>query len=212
MEEIKNLVQSLFDPNFIRFIEDDEFYICEKKNLGKGKCIFKKSENTLLIHMHENKFWALKNKQCAEAAFVHFNHQHQATLYLLEMKKGMRIETFSSALSQLEGMYLSALSVLSLLEIKPVEIKAIIAFSDDKKINDSAYQNPKDIISHKILVGQKQTTKEKNYEREYSIWHNEIINFPFNKTAKLIKKQRKCEQNCNETECHHEFNADCRSI
>lgn len=205
MDEIKKLAAELFNKDYVSFVESPSFEIVEKQSGGRGKCIFQAATNTLLIHMRENKFWALKNQRCAEAAFVHFDENNAGTLYLLEMKSTLRQSEFEKVLQQFDGMYLSSLAVLSLLNLpKPENVKAIVAFSQnkmDKPIDE------KPLILNKQIIGQNQTIMQE-ISPELLYWQNEKVPLAYGQTADLIKQLRVCATNCGEKNCKCEKNAD----
>lgn len=202
MDKTKQLARELFNREHVTFVESD-FVIEEKKKGGRGKCLFQATKHTLLINMNEHTLWALKNQQCADGAFVHFDEQNQATLYLLEMKSGLDIRKFGEdVLAQFQGMYLSALAILALLDIpKPQQIYAIIAFSKNK------IDEPNSNIFRKQLVGEKTVAQQKLMQFR-QIWNAGEVPLPYQQTAKLIKQQRVCAENCGEENCEHEKNAD----
>lgn len=202
MDKTKQLARELFNKEYVDFVEST-FFIEEKKKDGRGKCFFQAAKHTLLINMNEHTLWALKSQQCADGAFVHFDEQNQATLYLLEMKSGLDIKKFGEdVLAQFQGMYLSTLAILALLNLpKPQQIYAIIAFSKNK------IDEPNSHIFTKQLVGEKSIVQQK-FIPFRRIWNNGQVPLPYQQTAKLVKRQRVCAENCGEINCPHDKNAD----
>lgn len=204
MDEIRSLASELFDKKYVSFIDTDKFIIEEKSEKGKGKCIFNNTLHTLLINTPETtpKIWALKNQKCGESAFIHFNEQKQATLFLVEMKSTLTLKDFRKILRQFEGVYLCSLAILSLLKIHEFhEIKALVAFNDDTPFCENEYSH-ENYAEHHVIVGSAQPTY-------LEMWNDKaMIPLPHNQTAKLIKQQRVCVKNCGEANCEHEKNAD----
>lgn len=178
-----NLVNELFNKDFITVLDKprNKFYFEEVKTGGQGKCTFETKTLTIKIKAKDQApiVWALKNKKCAEGAFVKLLSNGETSLHILEMKSGLNSSEFSKVLEQFKGMYLSALSIISLLRIQePKEIYVYIAYSTDKITNPNL--NPSNPAASKVGIG----------SPERAIWNNGIVNLYYELKAKLVKGHR----------------------
>lgn len=143
-------IGDIFDNNFIYVVPpNEEILIEEKKEAGKGFCKFKSINESLVLKAKDKAplLWALRNKKCAEGAFL-TRCEQGLTLHIVEMKSRLDIKEFSKVLDQFKGMYYSSLSVLALCDFDEIkEIKLYIAFK-----RDLMGSSPQPILN-KVLVG-----------------------------------------------------------
>ena len=177
------LINELFNQDFITMFNSpsNKFYFEETKKDGQGKCFFETQAPTIKIKAKDQApiIWALKNKKCAEGAFAKISQNGQTSLHILEKKSGLGKEEFLKVLEQFKGMYLSALSVMSLLNLEqPKEIFVYIAYNVDKINNPNL--NPNNPAASKAMPG----------SPERAIWHHEIVKLHYGLKAKLVKGQR----------------------
>ncbi|ETD72646.1 hypothetical protein V757_03070 [Pelistega indica] len=180
MQPSVELLENLFNSDFVTFKTGD-FYFEETKDQGKGKCTFFSKEPVLSIKA-QNKaplIWSLKNRHCAEGAFLTFQ-AHGNLLHLIEMKSTLRTRAWNTAKKQFEGMHLSALAIIKLLQLNdPIQIRAYIVYSrDEMRAPDvSSY------VINKPLVGE--VNKFDGHD-----WTHSEIELNYNQEAQLIKIQR----------------------
>lgn len=142
----------LFDENFIKLIEPNtQFVIEERKAEGLGKCFFKGSGPVLLIRARDQApvLWCLKNRKCAEAAFLISTADGLTHLHIVEIKSKLGLKEYKRVIEQWQGMYLSSLAVLTLANIDaPSSVTVYVAFTEEKLQTD-----PSQLILSKPLVG-----------------------------------------------------------
>jgi len=178
---MNNNISDIFDANFIYIVpSNSEIIIEEKKEAGKGVCVFKSNSDALVLKAKDKAplLWALKNKKCAEGAFL-TSSSDGLTLHIVEMKSRLDIKEFTKVVEQFKGMYYSSLSVVSLCEFdKIVSIKLYLAFKRDLMNNS---QQP---ILNKVQVGGAEILPIKK------IWNSNLIPLSNNTHGHLIKGQR----------------------
>ncbi|MDO5356063.1 MAG: hypothetical protein Q4E77_01030 [Conchiformibius sp.] len=212
---MRHLIDELLNQDYIYIeeIKDGEtkvqFYIEEKKPLGKGKSFFTSDTDVLIIRAKDQApiVWALKNKKCSEAAFL-IQRDGKIELSLLEMKSNLRLQDWKSVLEQFKGMYLSSLAILSILKLTdPVNVKAYIAYKEDKVTELRDDQDP--MIFNKLLIGENKELSKEEKSRRYlkQLWLDEVVDLPHDLQAKLIKGQRISNLSSND-----EYNCDFGSI
>jgi hypothetical protein len=157
------------------------FYIIEKKEAGKSKASFQSEKPCIMIKAQDNSplLWSLKQRKCAEGAIVSFNDDG-AHLHLVELKGNVGLETWRHVLHQFEGMYLTSLAVLKLLEIDHVESVTCYIGAKADKISQSPLGSSSPALL-KVIVGGDKTLGGREE------WLKESIELPFRRTAKLIK-------------------------
>lgn len=175
----------LFNQDFIYIHQANKgrFSIVEKKDGGKGICYFQSDNDVLIIKAKDQNtpLWSLKNQKCAEGAFVLLDKNNQSlSLHIIEMKSKLTYDEFEKVIQQLQGMYLMAFCVMSILRLNiPTEIKTYIAYKNET-VQDKINRNPKRIP--KKSIGIKDLVLES--------WEKERIELSHSNTAKLIKMIR----------------------
>lgn len=173
---------SLCDENFIyKNPHNQKIVFVESQKDGEGSSFFKSSKDSLVIKAKNKSpiVWAMKNKKCAEGAFL-TQSEEKTTLHILEMKSKVNLKDFEKVIEQISGMYLSALSIVGLMKIPyPDEVIVYLAYKE----NSIDGLNSTEFISHKSLVGVAQ-------KPELTIWKKELLRLPHGIQAKIIKKQR----------------------
>lgn len=184
VNKMQNLLK-LFHQDFIRIHQSNQgqFFILEKKDGGKGACYFQSDNDVLIIKAKDKNtpLWALKNQKCAEGAFVVLDKNHQSlSLHIIEMKSKLTYDEFEKVIQQLQGMYLMAFCVMSILKLNiPKEIKTYIAYTDET-VQNKIHQNPKRMPRKSIGI------KDPVLES----WEMEEVKLSHNNTARLIKMIR----------------------
>lgn len=156
--------------------------IVEKKAGGAGIARFLSEHGAIVIKAKDQApvVWALEVKKCAEAAIISFR-DNECHLHLLEMKSKLTQGQLSTALIQLEGMFLSALAVARLLGIVSfATTTCYIAYKEDAL---NQHQSA-DMIFMKPFVGMN------NPVGGYEDWEAETVDLPLATKAVLRKGQR----------------------
>lgn len=175
-----------FNPHYIYEMEENTRFSIEEKNSqnnGQGKSYFQSLNKSIIIQTKDNteKIWCLKNKKCAEAAFITIDSAGNCTLNLVEMKSTLTQAEFSKVIAQFEGMYLVSIAIMSILKLGyPSKIKAFIAYKEERLSSPYELSNPYSM--NKQLVGKKSPMLD--------IWNSECFNLPHNVSATLIKGKR----------------------
>jgi hypothetical protein len=128
------------------------FSVKEVKSAGAGACNFTSESAVLFIKAKDSApiVWALKNRKCAEAAFLTIDDEGKCHLHIVEMKSSLSSGDFRKVIEQWRGMYLSALAVLGVIKMDhPVQVRAYIAFRNDRV----AQIDPTQLVLTKTLVG-----------------------------------------------------------
>ncbi|QMT31213.1 hypothetical protein [Alysiella filiformis] len=172
----------LFNQDFVHIHQTSKgkFSIIEKKDGGKGVCDFQSENDVLIIKAKDQNtpLWSLKSKKCAEGAFVVLDKNHQSlSLHIIEMKSKLTYDEFEKVIQQLQGMYLMAFCVISILKLNiPKNIITYVTYKNEtvqNKINQDLKRIPKKSIGIKDPV--------------LESWETEKIKLSHNNTAKLIK-------------------------
>lgn len=167
----------------------------EKSNTGKGKCHFISKDDVLFIKPRDNRsfIWLLQNQKCADAAFISFSSNGQKILHIIEMKSNVTRKEFKKVIDQCKGMYLSSLSIMSILKLsEPDEIKIYIAYKEDNVIQNKHQM----LIKNKVLVGK----PKEELDPITKSWLECSITLDHNNLVLLIKKER-IKENNNEYNC-----------
>lgn len=127
---------NLANDAYIHIIEaGQDINFVEKQTAGKGVARFVSTSSSLMIKAHDNPplIWALNNRKCAEGAFLTYSiEKHSYTLHIVEMKSKLTASEFCKVLSQFEGMYLAALSILGAMKIDaPGDVRLYVAYKTD---------------------------------------------------------------------------------
>lgn len=184
VNKMQNLLK-LFNQDFIYIHQTNEgkFSIIEKKDGGKGVCDFQSENDVLIIKAKDQNtpLWALKSQKCAEGAFVVLDKNHQSlSLHIIEMKSKLTYDEFEKVIQQLQGMYLMAFCVMSILRLNiPKDIITYITYKNET-VQNKINKNPKRIP--KKSIGIKDPVLES--------WEMEKIELSHNNNAKLIKMIR----------------------
>lgn len=178
---MNNFTQDIFDNNFIYVIPSEgDIIIEEKQEAGRGLCKFRSREEVLVIKA-KNKaplIWALKNKKCAEGAFLTKNDAG-LTLHIVEMKSRLDLKEFSKVVEQFKGMYYSSISVLALCDLNEItNVNLYVAFKRDLM---NQLEQP---IFNKILVGGGDILPIKK------IWNTNQVPLTQRVVGNLVKGQR----------------------
>lgn len=127
---------SLLDKQYVYEINPNtQFSVVECKAGGEGKCFFISTNPVLFIKAKDQApvVWSLKNKKCAEAAFLVKDERGNIHLHIVEMKSSLNLGEFNKVLEQLKGMFLSAIAVLGILKLpEPETVTTYLAFKKDK--------------------------------------------------------------------------------
>lgn len=188
---MQNLLDELFDKNFVYIHQKNQrqFFVIEKKEGGKGICYFQSENDVLIIKAKDQNtpLWSFKSQKCAEGAFVVLDKNNQSlSLHMIEMKSKLTYDEFGKVIQQLQGMYLMAFCVMSILKLNiPQKIHAYIAYKSET-VRDKINQNPKRIPKKSIGV--------KDFILES--WEKEEIVLSHDNIANLIKKVRTDDGNC----------------
>lgn len=178
---------SLFNNDLCFIIpENQTISIEEKKTEGKGFCFFTSSNPVLFIKANDKNscLWLLKSQKCAEGAFLEFKNDDEIILHLIEMKSHCKLKTFMHACEQLEGMYFSVLSIMSILKLgEPAKVISYLAYVDESLSDKSS--NP--MIANKLLIGEPKKVLPMSSELEF--WKKKYINRKYLK-SKLITGKR----------------------
>lgn len=171
----------LTNEAYIKIIEPGhDIVFLEKKLGGRGKTQFNSTSQSLIIKAHDKAplVWALKNRKCAEGAFLTFNQESASfTLHILEMKSKLTTSEFLHVLDQFSGMYLSAISMMAVMQIpQPSQVKLYIAYKSLAWTESQPYQL-------KTMVGG-QTPKGATE------WLTEKIKLPHGIIGQLVKGKR----------------------
>ncbi|SOD69885.1 hypothetical protein SAMN02746062_01878 [Alysiella filiformis DSM 16848] len=181
VNKMHDLLQ-LFNQDFVHIHQTSKgkFSIIEKKDGGKGVCDFQSENDVLIIKAKDQNtpLWSLKSKKCAEGAFVVLDKNHQSlSLHIIEMKSKLTYDEFEKVIQQLQGMYLMAFCVISILKLNiPKNIITYVTYKNEtvqNKINQDLKRIPKKSIGIKDPV--------------LESWETEKIKLSHNNTAKLIK-------------------------
>lgn len=142
----------LFNQDFVHIHQTSKgkFSIIEKKDGGKGVCDFQSANDVLIIKAKDQStpLWSLKSQKCAESAFVVLDKNHQSlSLHIIEMKSKLTYDEFEKVIQQLQGMYLMAFCVISILKLNiPKNIITYVAYKNEtvqNKINQAPKEYPK---------------------------------------------------------------------
>jgi hypothetical protein len=174
---------SLVNPDYIYKVNPGAvFSVVELKNEGKGRCHFTSKKDVLFIKGHNSNpiVWALRNKKCAEAAFVVKNDDSDFDLHIIEMKSGLSSGTFAHAIDQFKGMYLSSIAAISILRLPhPKRVFAYIAFKKDNILEKTS---PSPVLLKTTVGGCPPAGLTE--------WNREEVNLDYGVKAKLVKGQR----------------------
>lgn len=180
-----NILKNLFNKDYVAFNNANQrmdFY--EKDKNGIGYAYFTSNQNTITIKVNNKNpiFWCTNNSfPRSDGAFIVIDKDNKTlSLHLLEMKMGLKKDTFITAVEQIKHMYLLSLSIISILGLNtPNEIIAYIAYSENLIDN---YSN-NNISANKIPLGS-------NKDPVIESWKNKTISLYHGKVAKLIIGQR----------------------
>lgn len=178
----------LFDKNIIHIASESKFEFIETKEGGEGICFFESNDKVLILKAHNNPplIWSLRNKKCAEGAFLVIRKDGTLELHILEMKSKLTHREFTKVLAQWSGMYLSALAILGIIQMKlPDKVFLYIAFKQDC-VNQIDSRDP---IFLKSQVGGASLPGVEE-------WSSNQVSLHHNITAHIVKKQRD-PVNCN---------------
>lgn len=173
----------LLDNSFVYEIPAGKtFSVKETKEPGVGSCYFVSDCQTLFIKAKDQApvVWSLKNKKCAEAAFLTISPEGEAELHIVEMKSKLSRSDFLKVIEQWRGMYLSALAVLGVLKAPyPSKITVYVAYKSDKVVDVNASQP----IMLKPRVGGA-------LPAGVSEWRNNRVNLHHGVHANIVKGER----------------------
>ena len=177
----------LADENFVKIIPaGGDMHFEETKEGGEGVSVFKAVGQALQLRVHDRPplVWALKNKKCADGAFLTFSEKTGGyTLHILEMKSKITVDEFCKVLEQFKGMYFSAISMMSVLRMPaPSDVRFYISYKRCA-IEESSPVLLKQLTGVKSSLG-------------LSSWVSETVHLPFEIQGKLIKGVRVDGKNC----------------
>jgi len=149
---------------------------------GAGIAKFSTALPTIIIKSKKKAplVWALRVLKCADGAFVTFR-QGQIDLHIVELKSGLDARTWETVLSQYEGMYLSAIAALRLLQITKVD--NVICYLAYKRFRSPVQEETNPVLL-KGLVGVKGSASY------LEAMIGKAVALPFDVTARLVKGQR----------------------
>ncbi len=180
-EDIEKAIEAIFNKDFISLHQGEQpnrIKFEETKKGGEGICRFQSNHDIVRIKAKDQApiIWALKNKKCAEGAFV-LLHGDDISLHILEMKSGLNRSEFQKVIEQFKGMYLSALAIIGLLNLpQPKKVMLYIVYKRDK----ISQPDSRSLIANKPLIGKAPIE---------SLWRKGKITL-HGETANLIKGQR----------------------
>ncbi len=92
--------------------------IAETNPSGKGEAIFESVAPCIMINPDPKvpTLWALARRSCADGAFLSFL-DGEVQLHIVELKSKITLGTWAKVIEQFEGMFLTALAVVRLMEI-----------------------------------------------------------------------------------------------
>lgn len=172
-----------FNSSYISLL-DGFVQISEKKEEGQGTVTFEIPGKALLIKAKDQAplIWALKNGKCAEGAFLTYE-ENQYHLHIVELKRTVRLSNWKNIINQFEGMFLSSIALLRLIDILSVDkITCYIAYNNDKFYTDKSPQ-PALLKTH---VGMKNPLSGLN---EWEKCHVELP-LAFNASIKKIERDQ----------------------
>ncbi len=177
----------LADENFVKIIHPgDAINFFETDPAGEGVTTFRAPGEALQLRVHNKPplVWALKNKKCADGAFLTYAEDTaEYTLHILEMKSKITADEISKVMEQFKGMYFSAISMMSVLRIPlPTHVRFYISYKQCALENSSP-------IMLKSLVGTK-------IKAGVEAWVRETVHLPFDIKGSLIKGIRADGKNC----------------
>ena len=92
--------------------------IAETNPSGKGEAVFESAAPCIMINPDPKvpTLWALARRSCADGAFLSFL-DGEVQLHIVELKSKITLGTWAKVIEQFEGMFLTALAVVRLMEI-----------------------------------------------------------------------------------------------
>lgn len=173
----------LVSSDYIKQIPAGASIEVEEKNAGgAGICRFQSASISLMIRARSQSpvVWALKNRKCAEAAFLTVDANEQLILHIVEMKSTLSTSEFYKVIEQWRGMYLSALSILGVLKTsQPIRVMAYVAYKQERVSQPVSTQ----VVLQKTQVGGKRMPGIQEWVANEVSLHHGI-------TARIVKGLR----------------------
>ena len=157
------------------------FSVIERDPKGKGAAKFNSGNPCILIRSQKQspQIWALKQRKCADGAFLTFDDQG-SHLHLVELKSKLSLGDWAHALHQFEGMYLTAIAIMRLLEIQAAAtVTCYLAAKEDAVTEAEAVTASPTLM--KAPVGAVRTFGG------LKVWLKDTVSLPFSTSANLVK-------------------------
>lgn len=173
----------LLNSDFAKVVpENEKFSIVENNEGGAGTCFFEAQAPVLLLRAKDKApvVWSLKNRKCAEGAFVVRKSDHEFELHIVEMKSRLTHGEFLKVIEQWRGMYLSALAVLGVIQTAfPIRTFVYVAYkSETVRITD-----PAQMVLAKVQVGGARLEGLREWDANEVSLHHGVM-------GKIVKGQR----------------------
>lgn len=178
---------SLFNKAYV-YESKSTFEVREVDPLGAGVARFSVAGFAVGITAHHQAplIWSLDERKCADAAFLTFNDEDQATLHIVELKGHVRPANWPHVISQITGMFLTATAVAALLGVR--QFSNVLCYVAGTKDGMSALSSSAPVLL-KTAVGGRSTYGG------YETWTTGRIPLPLGATGKLRKEWRDASGN-----------------